>query len=46
MNVLHVVFWAFAMNCENQELVLFKFHKFPSFVNIINSEWNKIVDGN
>jgi len=30
------------MNCENQELIWFKFH---SFNNILNSEGNRLVGG-
>jgi len=42
INVLYVVFCAFVMNCENQELIWFKFHNCN---NISNSEGNGIVDG-
>jgi len=34
------------MNCENQECILLKFHKFSSFNDIINSKENGIVGGN
>jgi len=36
IKVLYVVFWAFVMNCENQTLILLKFHKLVSFNEIIN----------
>ena len=45
INVLYIAFWAFVMNCENQELIWLKFPKFPSFINSINSKGNIIVDG-
>jgi len=32
------------MNCENQ-LILLKFHKFPSFISMTNSRWNGLVGG-
>jgi len=43
INVLYVVFWAFVMNYENQELIWLHFHKFRSFNDIINSQWNGLV---
>ena len=45
INVLYFIFWDFVMNCENQEWVWLKFHKFPSFNDIIKSKKNEIVDG-
>jgi len=48
VNVLYVVFWVLAMvmNFEDQKLILSQFHKFPSFINIINSKGNGTVGGN
>ena len=33
------------MNCENQEWIQLKFHKFSSFIYLTNSKWNGIVGG-
>ena len=44
INVLCVVFCSSFTNCENQELIWIKFHKFTNF-NIINIEGNKSVGG-
>jgi len=40
VNVLYDIFWAFVMNCENQELIWLKF---SSFINIVYSKMNKLV---
>jgi len=45
INVLYVMFSAFGINCENQDLIWLKWHKFPSIINIINSKMNRIVGG-
>jgi len=42
INVLYVAFWAFVMNCENQELIWLKFHKCARFN---NSKGHGIVGG-
>jgi len=45
VNILYVVFCGFVINCENQEWISLKFHKFPRFTDILNSEKNGIVGG-
>jgi len=46
MNALHVVVWAFVMNCENQAIILLIFHKLAICNDIMNSKQNRIVGGN